>query len=199
MLAYGGQTVMLVLKFNYEKFTRDLCDKLIDAADESIQHFMNDAKSGLKSKDQKIDSAVLDFAKQKISTACVFYAHSILESYGRGTTMDMNNEFLDEYMASSLWNPLRHSKTIVGREKGEYTNFFGEQATSEGRLAGKPIGYGHTSPNIVPSYSIQNAEKKLKQGLTENGYVMRALRRNTESFLSSINPADYFYNEEVNV
>lgn len=189
---------MLILKFDYVQFTNDLCNELVKGAQESIDRFMNDALTGMKSKDQEVENAVLDMAEQKIKAKCIFYALSILESYGRGRQMDMSNEYLKEYFGNvSLgWNPARKDKRIVGRKKGYYTNFLGETAYSKGEKEGQvtsiPVGYV-----VPPTYSIQNAEKRLEQGLSENGYVMRVLRKHTDNFLSNMNPSDYFYNEEV--
>lgn len=183
---------MGVLRFDYELFYYDFSIALKDGADEAIKHFMQDAKSHLKSNDVELKETLLDYATGKIYSSCVFYAHSILESYGRGKLMDSKNEYLKEYMNSELWNPVRKSKTIVGRKEGKYTNFFGEESYSKGRLEGKPIGYGHSSPNISPSYAIQNAEKKLEAGLKENGYVMRILQKHAESFFASIDYSKYF-------
>lgn len=191
---------MLVLRFNYEQMIKDFCEELAKGADEAMQHFLNDAKSHLKAKDQEIESSIVDLASEKITTTCIFYARSILESYGRGNQMDMNNEYLSEYFGNvSLgWNPARKDKRIVGRKEGYYTNFLGETAYSKGEKEGKvtsiPVG-----KVVPPSYSIQNAEKKLEQGIKSNGYVMRILKNHTEKFFSSMNPSKYFYNEEVSI
>lgn len=192
---------MLVLRFNYQQFVNDFANEMVDAAQEAFNVFMKDAMSGLDSTDQELKDAVLYEAKQKISASCIFYAQSILRSYGRGRQMDKENEYLQEYINSSLWNPAREKKPgaqIVGRPQGNYTNILGQTVYSKGEMEGKvtaiPVG-----KVVKPTYSIQNAEKKLVRGLSENGYVMRILRRHTEKFFNSMNPANYFYNEEVSV
>lgn len=191
---------MLVLKFNYEEFSNDLLKSIADGADEAMQHFLSDAKSGLRSRDQEIEQSKIEEEKNKIVSTCIFYAQSILESYGRGNQMDMSNEYLSEYFGnvSIGWNPLRKDKKIVGRKKGTYVNFLGKSTYSEGNKEGivTSINVGKV---VQPSYGIQNAEKKLERGLTENGYVIRILRKHTESFLSTMNPSKYFYNEDVKV
>ena len=190
---------MLVLRFNHEKFANDFANEMVEAAREAFNVFMTDAMSGLDSTDQELKDAILDMGKEKISSSCIFYAQSILRSYGRGRQMDKSNEYLQDYMNSSLWNPAREKRPgaqIVGRPKGNYTNILGQTAYSTGEKEGKvtaiPVG------NVVqPTYSIQNAEKKLERGLMENGYVYRIFRRHTNDFFSSMNPARYFYNDEV--
>lgn len=191
---------MLVLRFDYQRFYEDILQSIANGADEAMQHFLSDAKQNLKAKDQELEPAVIDAEKSKIVATCVFYAQSILESYGRGRQMDMSNEYLSEYFgnASLGWNPLRTDKRIVGRKEGTYTNFLGETAYSTGEKAGvvTSINVGKVVP---PSYGIQNAEKKLERGVSENGYVMRILKAHAEEFLQTFNPATYFYNEDVNL
>ena len=188
---------MLVLKFDYESLAYDLCDALVSGVEESIQHFMSDAKTHLKSDDFETEKAIFDMAKKEITVTAIFYAKSILESYGRGSAMDMQNEYLSEYIGNKAlgWNPLRTGTTIVGRPKGEYTDFFGNEAFSTGSKAGQNMEIKFKP--IKPSYAIQNAEKKLKQGTQENGYVMRILRRHADGFFENLNASKYFYNEEV--
>lgn len=192
---------MLVLRFNYEQFTNDFANEMIEAAQEAFDMFIKDAMSGLDTNDQEIKNAILDMGKEKISSSCIFYAQSILRSYGRGRQMDKNNEYLQEYINSSLWNPARERKPgaqIVGRPKGNYTNILGETAYSKGEREGQ-VTARNVGKVVKPTYSIQNAEKKLERGLSENGYVMRTLRKHTEKFFSSMNASKYFYNEEVKV
>ena len=59
----------------------------------------------------------------------------ILDNYGTGSLMSMDNPGLSRYKSSGLWNPLRTGKNIVGRKAGTYTNITGEHETS-GRYAG---------------------------------------------------------------
>lgn len=186
---------MLMLKFNYMQMAYDLCDTLVKGVDEAIQHFLSDAKQHLESEDQEMQQAVFDMAANQITAAAVFYAHSILESYGTGSKMDISNEDLGEYIHGEFWNPDRRSYAISGRREGFYTNIFGEEVYSKGRFRGREI------ENMIaprkPSFGIQNAEKKLNAGLQENGYVMRILRGYANEFFENLNASKYFYNEEV--
>ncbi len=186
---------MLTLKFNYERLTYDLCNALVDAADEAIEHFKQDATNHLKSDDVETESAIFDTGAKKILATCVFYAHSIIESYGTGSLMDMSNEALDHYMNSLFWNPDRKSKVITGRPKGPYLNIFGDVVVSSGTFAGKNVE--DVVPAIQPSYAIQNAEKSLDRGLKEGGYVMRILKKHTDEFFENLDTSKYFYNMEV--
>lgn len=187
---------MLVLKFNYMQMAYDLCDTLVKGVDEAIQHFLSDAKQHLESEDQELQQVVFDMAANQITAAAVFYAHSILESYGTGSKMDITNEALENYIHDKTWwNPDRSRFAIAGRRKGSYINIFGESVESKGRFRGREIE-NMISPR-KPSFGIQNAEKKLNAGLQENGYVMRILRGYANEFFESLNTSKYFYNEEV--
>lgn len=151
---------MLVLKFNAEQMAHDLCDALVDGVDECIAHFMSDAKAHLKADDQETEKAIFDIATQHIIGTAAFYAHSILESYGRGEKMSVPQNVYLDYIQSEFWNPNRRSKRIVGRSKGTYVNIFGKEVVSRGTREGQFLG-GDSPPN----YAIQNAEKKLKEGI----------------------------------
>lgn len=188
---------MTILKFNYLQMAYDLCDYLLNGVDEVLEHFMSDVKQHLKAVDNETEKAIFDMASEKITASAIFYAHSILESYGTGSKMDITNEALGEYIHGEFWNPVRQRSAIAGRRKGMYTNIFGEKVYSEGRFAGREI------ENMIapqkPSFGIQNAERKLNQGLSENGYVIRTLRSYANDFFENVDTSKYFHNEEVNV
>lgn len=59
-----------------------------------------------------------------------------LDIYGKGSLMDTQNPFLDQYRSGPLWNPSRRDLVIRGRPAGSYANIFGEEAHSSGRMAG---------------------------------------------------------------
>lgn len=192
---------MMILRLNYTQLANDLCDELVKGAQEAMNRFLTEALYGMKATDQELQDAVLDMAEQRIKAAVIFYAQSILESYGRGRAMDESNEYLKDYINSSLWNPARKKEPgaqIVGRPQGSYTNILGETVYSTGEKEGKPTGrnVGYLVP---PTFSIQNAEKKLERGMSENGYVMRILKTHAEQFFQNLDPSKYFYNEDISV
>lgn len=188
---------MLVLRFDSESFALDLCKSLTNAADEIMQHFLQDAKSRMKSNDYELDEATFDEVSKKINATCTFYAKAIIESYGTGSEMDMSNEALSDYIGNveQGWNPLRTGTTIVGRKEGFYINFLGERAYSKGTMAGKSVEA--IIPARKPSYAIQHAEKKLDAGLKQGGYAHNILNRYISEFLT--NTSQYFRNEEISV
>lgn len=189
---------MLVLKFNSDAFLADLLKAIVEGANEAMERFVRIVKLNMKSDDFELEEPILDIAEKKIKQTCVFYAQAILESYGRGEQMDEFNPYLKEYFGNVAlgWNPLRRDKRIVGRKAGYYINFLGERAYStgeyEGKVTSRYVGYV-----VQPSRAIQNAEKRLQEGLTENGFVMRALKAHTDEFLENMDSSKYFYNEET--
>lgn len=186
---------MLALKFNYEQLVYDLCDMLVQAADEIVEHFMNDVGSRLKATDFEEEKAIFDMASKKILSGCVFYAHSILESYGTGSKIDITNESLSDYMSSEFWNPDRRRFAISGRKAGPYRNIFGDEVVSRGKFRGKEIE--NIVPAKAPSYAIQIAEKRLYQIVDGGGYGFRTLERYANEFFQNLDTSKYFYNVEV--
>lgn len=186
---------MLALKFNFEQLVYDLCDVLVVAADDIINKFMGDVGADLKSTDFEEEKAIFDMASKKILSGCVFYAHSILESYGRGSLMEIDDDILSNYMSSQYWNPERQSKTIVGRREGIYTNIFGEQVYSKGNFKG--VYLEHIVPPKEPTRAIQNAEKRLYKITDGGGYGFRTLERYANEFFENLDTSKYFYNVEV--
>lgn len=179
---------MLVLKFDYMAMGRDLCDVLLEAADEIMRHFMYDVKQHLKSNDNEIIPAEYDESLKRIHAECAFGVYSILESYGTGSKMEKDNEALVDYVSSQWWNPARWSFEIVGRPAGDYINIFGEHKISSGKRTGEIV-----HPGTEGSHAISNAEKLLYG----NGYVMRTLQGAAQNFFNTVDKSKYFHNEVV--
>lgn len=166
------------LSLDYERMSIDFKNMIIDVANKSADDFWKEAKSGLKfSDDTEMKKAELEI-KGHISSKVIFNALAILESYGTGSKMDKSNPALNEYFQSKFINPLRQGYEIVGREYGPYTDIFGREVVSSGTMAGSSVE--NIFPAKEPSYSIQNAEKWLKQG----GRINRLLNDKIKVFFS---------------
>lgn len=166
------------LSLDYERMSMDFRNMIIDVANKSADDFWKEAKSGLKfSSDSEMESAKLE-SKGHIKAKIIFNALAILESYGTGSKMDKSNPALNEYFQSKFINPLRQGYEIVGRPYGEYTDIFGREQISSGSMAGTSVE--NIFPAKEPSYSIQNAEKWLKQG----GRTNRLLNDKIKVFFS---------------
>ena len=166
------------LSLDYERMSIDFKNMIIDVANKSADDFWKDAKSGLKfSNDSEMQKAELE-SKGHITARVIFNALAILESYGTGSKMDRFNIALKNYFQSKYINRLRQGYEIVGREPGDYTDIFDRPMVSSGSMAGS--GIEHIFPAKEPSYSIQNAEKWLKQG----GRINRLLNDKIKLFFS---------------
>ena len=189
-----------MLKFDSERLFKDIVDEvIIPSANQAIERTYKEIIGNMGSnskinekakKDIEVLSASLDDSIGVITASLLEKGWALLESFGTSDKMDLFNEELTSYVRGRLWNKLRDSYTVVGRKKGTYTDFFGETQTSEGTRAGKSLG--GWSKGISPSYTIQNAEIKLKAGLEENGFVMRILRDRLDDFLSRTDLDKYF-------
>lgn len=63
-------------------------------------------------------------------------AWAVMDEWGTGSKMDLNNPFLDQYRNSDLWNPARKDTAIRTRPQGEYTDIFGEKRYAKGNNPG---------------------------------------------------------------
>lgn len=175
---------MKTLRFNHEKASQALVDALKAVSDELITEFYNDSQKYLSREAKEAiekESAEYDSGSMVIRSAVMFRGKALLESFGKGSSMDMTSDYLMDYMGSSLWNPLRDTAVIVGRKAGEYTDFFGNTRVSSGSMAGIPIE-GKVRPR-KPSYSIQNAEKWL---LEQDGMVERRISLALNDYFSNM-------------
>lgn len=191
---------MTELKFDADAMFKDIVDEvLIPSANEAMKRVYDDIQHGLstgngKRKSEKDDVhryiARKNNARSEIVASCASFGWALIESYGSGPKIDLKNEELRSYIGSHLWNPLRHDFRVVGRTKGKYRNFFGEEAESKGTKAGK--GIGGWGKGRTPNYAIQNAELRLEAGLKEGGFVQRILDTNMEKFFETTDLNQYF-------
>lgn len=150
------------LVFDGTAFLSDAMDILRN----TLSKVNNDFYAKADEPDSKISEAKLSGAE--IEAVCEFYADAIMDSFGTGSLMDAENKFWDDYMSSGLYNPKRSSRPgdyIRGRPPGEYTDIYGNPATSSGKRAGIKIenqteGKGRFKPKPA-SRKIQNAESFL--------------------------------------
>ncbi len=177
------------LSFNSTQAYKDFANELIKLSNRLIKDFRAEAVDGLKYKENsKVELATLT-ENAYITSRAIFHARAILESYGKGSLMDKSNPYLDEYMQSEYWNPLRKGNVIVGRAEGEYIDFFGNPRKSKGKFAGQNVE--QWAKPIAPKYTIQNAEKWFLQ---QHGRIERELTIVINNFIS--NMGKYFRNKK---
>lgn len=132
---------------------------LIESMKDLQQELLAESKQGMltpKGKESLHDEDIKDIANV-ITVSISGGAYAAMDEWGKGSEMDVLNPALDDYMGGNLWNPLRDSTVIVGRQEGYYTDIFGEKVYSSGKLAGRPL------ENMLlpspPSHAMQTAMK----------------------------------------
>lgn len=83
---------------------------------------------------------VTDMLASAIQTSIIASGQKawILE-YGKGSLMDLDNPYLDEYKASDNYNPYRKYNEIAGRPAGEYYDLDGNIHYSSGKAIGRNL------------------------------------------------------------
>lgn len=151
------------LRFNRVRAMAGYRQMLRKAADQTIKEIYDDIQSRMKTVAGKDELETMSEEESTIIKRAVRgYARAIIDSYGTGSKMDIENEFWTEYKNSSLFNPSRSGKAIVGRPKGRYTNIFGKEQTSSGKMDGMNVER-YAKP-IAPSRAFQLAEIWLLNG-----------------------------------
>lgn len=158
-----AQTQKKRLHFNRTKAVIGYRNMIRKAADQTIKEIYDDIQQRMKTTEGKNELEILSEDEATIIKRAVRgYARAIIDSYGTGSKMDIEDEFWTEYKNSSLFNPSRNDKEIVGRPKGKYTNIFGETQTSSGKMDGINVEK-YVKPK-KPSRAFQLAEIWLLNG-----------------------------------
>lgn len=153
---------MEYLRFNDEQFIKDLSMNLRNSLAKDFADFKSDVLNRVQWEDALQKGKVeiqIDNTINEILAIVEANAYIIADSYGTGTEsiLSLSNEIFKDYMQSEYWNKLRKGKKIVGREEGEYINFFGENVKSSGKMAGKKVDV----PEIPATSSIPDAWKEM--------------------------------------
>lgn len=130
------------LKMNVVAMQEAYRNCIEDAANELLDEYLDQIAFGMNTTDGRNDLEKKnndDFIV--LRRQVVAGAWAVMDAFGTGSLMDSFNPALSEYMASSLYNPLRgaNNGAITGRAAGSYTNIFGEQKTSTGRSKGRNL------------------------------------------------------------
>lgn len=179
------------LHLDYTSISNDFLIEISKCADMLLDEYYNEIQFQMKSQSGRndLDAKSLDDGEKKILKRMVIGgAWAIMDSYGTGSLMDKSNPFLAGYMGSKLWNDMRTGYAIAGRPRGQYTNIFGEQAASSGKLAGFDIE--DKIPPRAPSKAFQQAEKWFSKG----NRINKRLSESINNFFAQVrnNPSKYF-------
>jgi len=87
-------------------------------------------------------------------------ADAAMDCFGTGSLMDTSNPALPAYKSSKFWNKYRTGNGIVSRERGSYTNIYGQPAYSNSNVGGIDLEQkgGKFAPR-PPSHAMQTAAR----------------------------------------
>lgn len=163
------------LHFNSSRAIEGFKKEIKSAANDLLNEYYADIHNQMRTTSGREGLQKLTVIEENIIKCRIIgNARSIMDSYGTGTAMDKDNPYLEEYMNSDLWNDLRTGYAVVGREKGAYTNIYGDIDYSSGRMAGNNV------ENITgvqqPSFAFQNAEIWFFGGTRTNEILSLVIR-----------------------
>ena len=187
---------MRTLHFDTAAFKADYIAALTVCIDKLIMQYYKEVEAGLNSESGRNDLEIkrLDTSeKNRLIRQLVGGAHAVIDSFGTGSKMDTSNPALAGYMKSGLWNPSRFpsaGNAIRGRPEGAYTDIFGEEQYSSGKMAGLDLEIRGFVEPISPSGAFQNAEK----WFNASDIAREELDRTTREFIKGVraNSGKYF-------
>lgn len=158
------------LHFRYDVAARDYVERMMECIDRLADEYLNEVTAGMKTDAGKGDVRVeklTDDDKLYLARQVIGGPFAVMDSFGTGSLADVSNPAWNDYIDSVMYNPERAKvpgAPITGRPEGEYTNIFGEQAYSSGRLAGVNLEKFPGSPirPQSPSGAFQDAESWFK-------------------------------------
>ena len=152
-----------MLKFDKQGLANEILMRLEVELESALTAWKNEV-IGFMNYNEFKKNANLDYEikleGQKIITYLKANTYVLADSYGTGSLMLLDNPGYQEYRNSKQWNPRRNSNTIVGRERGHYTDIFGREHDTSGSKAGEPlegvtVRDGYTINPVAPSRAIE--------------------------------------------
>jgi len=161
------------MRFNTEALISELRRKCHEAVNQALDELFYDTLFNVDLPQAMTDyerTAVTEEVIGVVTGSLIGGAWAVMDEWGTGSLMDLENPFLDEYWNSDLWNPARRDTAIRTRPEGEYTDIFGERQYAEGRNPGFNLETQlnrKNPPNILltpPSHAMQQAIGWLRAG-----------------------------------
>jgi hypothetical protein len=139
---------------------------LLGAMKQLQQELLAEAKQGMltaEGAESLHDEEIIDIANVIVASISGG-AWAVIDEFGTGSAMDLNNPALAEYKKSPMWNPARQDNKIRSRPNAPgQIDIFGNPVN--GRGAG---GYDLEAAGVVtpmpPSHAIETAMRWMKNG-----------------------------------
>ncbi len=147
---------------------RDLQQELLDESKQKLS--TSEGKEGL----QKEEIAEI---ANVIVAAIVGDAWTVMDEWGIGSLMDVNNPVLEDYRRSAMWNPARRDLKIRSRpDTPGQIDIFGRTVRGKGKGGFDLEKAGKVKPR-APSHAIKNAARWM-----QNGRFAERIRKEIRSF-----------------
>lgn len=157
-----------MLKFDKQGLANEILMKLEIELQSALTAWKNEV-IGFMNYNEFKKNANLDYEIQQEGKTIIAYlkanTYVLADSYGTGSLMLLDNPGYQEYRnnkgkEAGQWNPLRTSNTIVGRERGHYTDIFGRKHETSGSKAGDSlegvtVREGYKINPVAPSRAVE--------------------------------------------
>lgn len=157
-----------MLKFDKQGLANEILMKLEIELQSALTAWKNEV-IGFMNYNEFKKNANLDYEIQEEGKTIIAYlkanTYVLADSYGTGSLMLLDNPGYQEYRNNKgkevgQWNPLRTSNTIVGRERGHYTDIFGRKHETSGSKAGDSlegvtVREGYKINPVAPSRALE--------------------------------------------
>lgn len=165
-----------MLKLNTDALVNDLRQKCIEALKQAQDELFYDTLFEVTLPEAMTDYERTEIAEEiagLLTCSVTGGAWAVMDEWGTGSLMDLDNPFLSDYWNSELWNPARKDTAIRTRPKGTYTDIFGNEQEAEGRNPGFNLERELNNPNrkhppnillTPPSHAMQQAIGWLRAG-----------------------------------
>ena len=181
-----------MLKFDKQGLANEILTKLEEELPSALTAWKNEVIAFMNYNEFK-KNAELDFQIEQEGQKIIAYlkanTYVLADSYGTGSLMLLDNPGYQEYRNDrKRWNPLRDSNTIVGRERGHYTDIFGRGHDTSGSKAGDPlegvqVREGYTINPVPPSRAIEAGLGMFYRQHLPNAYKLAIRKVNFAKYL----------------
>lgn len=174
-----------MLKFDKQGLANEILMKLEIELQSALTAWKNEV-IGFMGYNEFKKNANLDYEIQEEGQKIIAYlkanTYVLADSYGTGSLMLLDNPGYQEYRnnkgkEAGQWNPLRTSNTIVGRERGHYTDIFGRKHETSGSKAGDSlegvtVREGYKINPVAPSRALEAGLGMLYRQHLPNAYKL---------------------------